>query len=206
MVLSYKSVKQTAEAEIIEKKSRFIATIAPVSTEEEALSFVDNIKKTYKDANHNCFAYRVGLYTLNERRSDDGEPSGTAGVPMLDVLKKEGLINVAAVVTRYFGGILLGGGGLVRAYSSSCAAGLRSAGIVEKRLMQDITVSIDYTLAGKIQYELNGRDIILYNTVYGKDVTFYMRVPFSEIDSAVKLFTQLSSGRLKLNKLGTEYS
>lgn len=205
MILSYRTVKTIAEAELIEKKSRFIATVAPVSTEEEALCFAADIRKKYKDATHNCMAYRVGLNTLYERRSDDGEPSGTAGAPMLEVLRKENVTNVAAIVTRYFGGILLGGGGLVRAYSASCAAGLRTAEVIEKKLMSNVRMTVDYGLAGKFQYEIAGRELILYDTVYDKDVTFCMWIPVEVCDWTEEFFTTLAAGKLTIVKKEADY-
>ena len=126
----YKTVKEEASGEITEKKSRFIATIRPVSTEEEALAFIAEMKKKYWDARHNCSAYIVGTDKPLERCSDDGEPSRTAGMPMLEVLKGNGLSNVCAVVTRYFGGILLGTGGLVRAYQAATAEGVKNSTVI----------------------------------------------------------------------------
>lgn len=205
MVLSYRTVKAIAESEVIEKKSRFIATIAPVSTEEEALCFVEGVRKKYKDATHNCMAYRVGLNTKYEKRSDHGEPSGTAGAPMLEVLRKENVTNVAAVVTRYFGGVLLGGGGLVRAYSASCAAGLHAAEIVEKKLMSNMRVTVDYSLAGKLQYEIARHEFILYDTVYDKDVTFCMWISVEVCEWVKEYFTTLAAGNLIIVKKEDEY-
>ena len=133
MLEQYKTVHVGGEAEIIEKKSRFIATVKPVKSEEEAIAFIETLKKKYWNATHNCFAYVIGEHFQVQRCSDDGEPSGTAGKPMLDVLLGEEIHDVAVVVTRYFGGTLLGTGGLVRAYQSSTKAGLEASKVITKK-------------------------------------------------------------------------
>ena len=142
------------QGELIEKKSRFIATVRPVETEEEAVKFINETKKKYWDARHNCSAFVIGKNQELTRCSDDGEPAGTAGRPMLDVLLKEGIHNTAVVVTRYFGGVLLGTGGLVRAYQGAVQKGLDAAVIVEKFEGQILLITTDYTGLGKIQYLL----------------------------------------------------
>ena len=152
MLEKYKTVYEGGEGEIVEKKSRFIATVRPIQTEEEALAFIEEMKKKYWDARHNCYVYSVGKNREYTRCSDDGEPSGTAGRPMLDVILGEDIYNVAAVVTRYFGGILLGTGGLVRAYSRSLQEGLAASTVIEKTYGISMEVVTDYTGIGKIQY------------------------------------------------------
>ncbi len=148
----YQAVYEGGCAEITEKKSRFIATIRPVESEAEAQAFIDELKKKYYDASHNCSAYCIGVENLISHCSDDGEPSHTAGRPMLDVLIKEGIHNAAVVVTRYFGGTLLGTGGLVRAYSDAVKAGLAACVILEKKLARLYKIQVDYTNIGKLQY------------------------------------------------------
>ena len=150
----YKAVYEGGEGELIEKKSRFIATVIPAESEEEALAFIEAMKKKYWNATHNCSAYVIGEKGQLKRCSDDGEPSGTAGRPMLEVLEGEGIRNVAVVVTRYFGGTLLGTGGLVRAYSASVKAGLASSVIITKIPGVKLKIETDYTGLGKIQYLL----------------------------------------------------
>ena len=145
MLDSYKTVYEGKEGEIVEKKSRFIATVRSVESEEDALSFIEEMRKKYWDARHNCFAYTVGDNREFTRCSDDGEPSGTAGRPMLDVLVGENLYNTAVVVTRYFGGVLLGTGGLVRAYSAATQEGLRASTVIEKIRGISLAVTTDYT-------------------------------------------------------------
>ena len=140
------------EAEFIEKKSRFIATVKPVESEEEASAFIAEMQKKYWDARHNCSAFVIGARQELTRCSDDGEPAQTAGRPMLDVLLREGITNVAVVVTRYFGGVLLGTGGLVRAYQAATQAGLAASVIIEKRPGRKLVIDTDYNGLGKLQY------------------------------------------------------
>ena len=170
MALEYKIVYTGGEAEIVEKKSRFIATVSPVKTEEEALAFIEATKKKYWNARHNCFAYIVGDQQELMRCSDDGEPNGTAGKPMLDVLTGAGLHQVVVVVTRYFGGTLLGTGGLVRAYSSSVQAGLASSQIVTRISGSKLQITTDYPGLGKIQYILGESGIRILDTQYTDQV------------------------------------
>ena len=148
----YKTVLEGGTGEIVEKKSRFIATVRPVKNEEEALAFLEEMRKKYWDARHNCYAYSIGKNREFTRCSDDGEPSGTAGRPMLDVILGEDIYNVAVVVTRYFGGVLLGTGGLVRAYSKAVQEGLAGSLVIEKKKGISLKVTTDYTGIGKIQY------------------------------------------------------
>ena len=152
MLERYKTVYRGKGGEIIEKKSRFIATVRLVETEEEALAFIEEMKKKYWNATHNCFAYVIGERRECVRCSDDGEPSGTAGKPMLDVLLGEELYNTAVVVTRYFGGTLLGTGGLVRAYSKAVQEGLAQSDLIEKQYGNILEIGTDYNGVGKIQY------------------------------------------------------
>ncbi len=182
---AYITVRGRGEAEITEKKSRFIAHIHPVLSESDALGIIEETKKQYWDARHNCYAFVIGTGANPLcRYSDDGEPGGTAGMPMLDVLRGRDIRNTLVVVTRYFGGTLLGTGGLVRAYSSSARAGLEAAGLVRKipNIRQHITV--DYTLSGKVQYEIMNGGHILENTLYTDNVEF---VVLSELDKAQSL-------------------
>lgn len=166
MAEKYKIIYQGGEDEIVEKKSRFIATVFPVRTEEEALGFIEATRKKYWNARHNCFAYVIGDRGELARCSDDGEPQGTAGKPMLDVLLGAEIHNVAVVVTRYFGGVLLGTGGLVRAYSSAVKAGLASSVIITKISGVKLKIDTDYTGLGKIQYILGQRGIKILDSVY----------------------------------------
>ena len=167
MLKCYKTVYRGSEGEIIEKKSRFIATVRLVESEEEALSFIEEMRKKYWNATHNCYAYVIGERRELVRCSDDGEPSGTAGRPMLDVLLGENLYNTAVVVTRYFGGTLLGTGGLVRAYSRAVQEGLAQSDIIEKIYGAILQIETDYNGLGKIQYLIGEKNTGSGIGIYG---------------------------------------
>lgn len=167
----YRSVFKFAYDEFIEKKSRFIGYAKPVKTEEEALDFINEIKRKNKDATHNCHAYIIGRNMLTQRFSDDGEPSGTAGIPMLEVLKKENLTNTAVVVTRYFGGILLGAGGLVRAYTKGAKIAVDRAIKVEIENYKNVLATFDYTHQGKIMNYLNINEVEIADIKYTDKIT-----------------------------------
>ena len=158
-----KIVYKGGEGELVEKKSRFIATVVPVNSEEEALDFIAAMKKKYWNATHNCSAFVVGENYEIQRCSDDGEPQGTAGRPMLDVLLGEEIHNAAVVVTRYFGGTLLGTGGLVRTYSKAVQEGLRESTVIEKKVGALLRIRTDYNGIGKIQYLLGQRGLTITN-------------------------------------------
>lgn len=190
-----KIVFEGGEGEIIEKKSRFIATVKPVDSEEEALDFIAGLKKKYWNATHNCFAFVIGERQETQRCSDDGEPQGTAGRPMLDVLLGEDVHNVAVVVTRYFGGTLLGTGGLVRAYSKSVQEGLRQSTIIEKENGSRITILTDYNGIGKLQYLLGQRNIPIVDSEYTDVVKLQLLVREAEVTELKEAVTEATSGR-----------
>lgn len=198
MLERYKTIYKGSEAEIVEKKSRFIATIRLVETEEEALAFIEEMRKKYWNATHNCFAYTIGERQEIVRAGDDGEPSGTAGRPMLDVLLGEGLHNTAAVVTRYFGGTLLGTGGLVRAYSSAVQAGLNASTIIEKQYGTMLEIQTDYNGIGKIQYFLGQRKIPILESQYTDQVAITILAPQGQIPSLKAEITEATNGRAVL--------
>ncbi len=195
MLLRYKTVLNEGEGEIIEKKSRFIATVRPVKTEDEAKAFIEEMRKKYWNATHNCFAYRVGENSEIQRFSDDGEPGGTAGMPMLNVLSGEDIKNVAVVVTRYFGGTLLGTGGLVRAYSKSTKEGLIQTGVYELILYKRFSVTCEYTMSGKIQYEILNGENIIEDTVYTDKVEYIILVESEKEGAFNKSIAEASQGR-----------
>ena len=195
-----KILYEGGEGEIIEKKSRFIATIQRAESEEEAVSFINAMKKKYWDATHNCSAFVVGEKQMLQRCSDDGEPSGTAGRPMLDVLLGEKVCNIVVVVTRYFGGTLLGTGGLVRAYSKAVQEGLRNCKIIEKRQGYLLAIKTDYTGIGKIQYILGQRGIAITNSEYTDTVTVEALVPSEEKKDLTEEITEATNGRAKFLK------
>lgn len=200
MLETYKTVLEGGTGEITEKKSRFIATVRPVKTEEEALAFLEEMKKKYWDARHNCFVYSVGLNREYTRCSDDGEPSGTAGRPMLDVILGEDIYNVAVVVTRYFGGVLLGTGGLVRAYSKAVQEGLAASRIIEKRRGIALKVTTDYTGIGKIQYIAGERNIPILNSEYTDKVVLELLIPSEDVDAVQKAVIEGTNGRARMEK------
>lgn len=172
-----KTVYSGGEAEIVEKKSRFIATVRPVASEEEAVAFISEMKKKYWDAKHNCSAFVIGDRQEMSRCSDDGEPAQTAGRPMLDVLLREEIHNAAVVVTRYFGGVLLGTGGLVRAYQKATQEGLAASIIIDKREGRKLTVGTDYNGLGKLQYLVAQNGLTTIDTLYTEKVELVLMVP-----------------------------
>lgn len=200
MIKKYKTVNKRAQIEISEKKSRFIATVMPVKTQEEADTFLQELKKEYWNAAHNCYAYQIGERNEIQRFSDDGEPQGTAGKPILDVLKGEELRDTAIVVTRYFGGTLLGTGGLVRAYGRSAKEGVIAAEIVEYILMRRYVITIAYTLVGKIQYLLAENGYITEDEVYTEDVTLHVLVEEDQCDFFEKQIIEHTRAEVDIQK------
>lgn len=172
-----KTVFEGSEGEIVEKKSRFIATVRPVSSEEEAATFIAEMKKKYWDAKHNCSAFVIGDNQELTRCSDDGEPAQTAGRPMLDVLLREGIHNTAVVVTRYFGGVLLGTGGLVRAYQKAVQEGLANSTVIDKQSGRKLVIGTDYTGLGKLQYLIAQKGLATIDTIYTDKVELILMVP-----------------------------
>ena len=198
----YRCIFEGGTGEIEEKKSRFICHVKAVETEEEAVAFINAKKKEYWDARHNCSAFVIGKNAELTRCSDDGEPAGTAGRPMLEVLLNEGIRNVAVVVTRYFGGVLLGTGGLVRAYQAAVKAGLENSSIIEKREGIRASLTSDYTSVGKLQYIFEKNGYTTLEARYEDSVTFILLIPSEEWDRAVKDVTEATSGQTKLVKDG----
>ncbi|MCF2667238.1 YigZ family protein [Faecalicatena contorta] len=200
MLSEYKAVYQGGEGEIVEKKSRFIATVIPAGSEEEVLAFIESVRKKYWDARHHCFAYVIGERNELQRCSDDGEPSGTAGKPMLEVLLGEEIHNVAVVVTRYFGGTLLGTGGLVRAYSAATKQGLASSVIITKILGVKLCISTDYTGLGKIQYILGQRGLQILGSVYTDKVELEALIPEDELAAVKAEITEGTNGQAMMQE------
>lgn len=200
MLKKYKTILEQAEGEIIEKKSRFIATVRPVKTEEDAKTFVEEMKKKYWNATHNVFAYQIGEHNEIQRFSDDGEPQGTAGMPVLNVLQGEDIKDVAVVVTRYFGGTLLGTGGLVRAYGKAAKEGLLAAGIKELVLYSLYQVTVDYTESGKVQYEIIQDGHVLHDTVYTDQVVYTVLVEADRTEEFEKKLLDILKGKIAAKK------
>ena len=194
----YRVVYEGGEGEIVEKKSRFIATVRPIETEEEAVAFINEMKKKYWDARHNCSAFVIGSRQEITRCSDDGEPAQTAGRPMLDVLLREGITKVAVVVTRYFGGVLLGTGGLVRAYQSATQAGLAASKIIEKRQGKKLIIHTDYNGLGKLQYLFGQQKTAILDTEYAADVVLTILVPLEQKDFLYKEITEQTNGTAQM--------
>lgn len=196
MIERYLTVKEDAQSEIEIKKSRFICSFKRVTTEEEAKTFIQAIKKEHWKANHNCSAFVIGDQREIQRSSDDGEPSGTAGVPMLEVLKKNELINVVAVVTRYFGGIKLGTGGLIRAYTQAVSHGLTEVGIVEGTLQQELAIAITYPQLGKLENFLELQQVTVKETRYTDQVIVVCMINETNISQFKAAVTELLSGQV----------
>lgn len=203
MQATYKTIKTDGLAETEIKKSRFLCHLKRVTSEEEAKAFIQGIKKEHWKANHNCSAYLIGEHSEIQRSSDDGEPSGTAGVPMLEVLKKNDLINVCVVVTRYFGGIKLGAGGLIRAYSHAVSHGLQTVGLVMGKLQQEISLDLDYSLLGKLQNSLP--ETTIKETIFAEKVTVICRVDEEQVENFEAEIIDLLQGQVTITQGATGY-
>ncbi|RFZ75770.1 YigZ family protein [Lacrimispora amygdalina] len=202
---AYKILYREGTGELIEKKSRFIASFRSVKTEEEAQSFIEEMRKKYWDASHNCYAWVLGENGEGKRCSDDGEPSQTAGKPMLDVLEGEGIVNICVVVTRYFGGTLLGTGGLVRAYSGAVKEGLKACTVLTLVPAKKLLIDTDYNGSGKIQYLLSRQNIAILNSDYTDRVIFTALVPDEEMLKLQADITEATGGKAKLEVSGFVY-
>ncbi|SER42163.1 YigZ family protein [Lachnobacterium bovis] len=194
-------VYKAGVGEIVEKKSRFIATVRPVTSEEEATKFINEMKKQYWDARHNCSAFVIGDNNEISRCSDDGEPSQTAGRPMLDVLLNEDVHNVAVVVTRYFGGVLLGTGGLVRAYQKAVKEGLNNSVLITKAKGVLYEIGTDYNGLGKLQYYFAQNNITIVNSIYEADVKLEIIIPIDQEEKIIKGAIETTNGTVKYNKV-----
>ncbi len=203
--MSYFTVKGSATSEFQEKKSTFIGYIKRVNTEEEAKNFVNEIKSMHKEATHNVYAYIVGENKGIQRYSDDGEPQGTAGIPVLEVIKKNDLTDVAVVVTRYFGGILLGGGGLIRAYSKGASSAIEEAGIVEKVRGLKLRFTLEYDLIGKIQYLCGTNNWHIEDTMYTDKVELSLFTEVENKETIIADFVEATSGKVTICEEDEEY-
>ena len=201
---SYKTVSWESETSMTEKKSKFIANVRPVDNETEALEFLNKIRSRYPDATHNVYAYVIDENNIF-RYSDDGEPSGTAGMPVLDTIRKEGIVDCLVVVTRYFGGTLLGTGGLVHAYGASAKEGLLKSKIIKRCLCNIVSVNVDYSLSGKIQYKAASENYIVEDTVYGENVEFLICVKPEETERFIKDITDLTNGKAQMDVVDNKY-
>jgi uncharacterized YigZ family protein len=198
LLASYYTVKGYGEHEIEIQKSRFIAYIERAETEEQAQDFIQKIKKKNWNATHNCSAYMIGENDQIQKANDDGEPSGTAGVPILEVLKKKHLKDTVVVITRYFGGIKLGAGGLIRAYGKATSEGIAATGVVERKLMRIMHTNIDYTWLGKVENELRSSIYILKEIHYLDNVEVETFVEESQTDAFIEWMTEMTNGQAKV--------
>ncbi|WP_059103374.1 YigZ family protein [Shouchella shacheensis] len=205
MLSTYRTVKKEGNHEIVIQKSRFIAHIKRTETEEEALRFIEAIKKAHCNATHNCSAYLIGENDLIQKANDDGEPSGTAGVPMLEVLKKRELKDTTVVVTRYFGGIKLGAGGLIRAYGGAVTEGLQAIGLVTRTLTQVMHATIDYTWLGKVENEIRQSSFLLKDIHYLDQVEMEVYVPSTELERFNAWVTELTNGQATVKEGALTY-
>lgn len=200
----YKTVVDEATAEFTEKRSRFIAQVCPVKNEEEALAFLESVRASHREARHNVYAYICRENNIS-RYSDDGEPSGTAGVPVLNVLQKQGLTDVCVVVTRYFGGVLLGAGGLARAYGKSAADGILAAGVCEMIHSAVFQLTVEYPLLGKLQYTIGEKGYQILDTDFGAVPTLTVCTPSANGDSLCKTLTDSTGGKIRITPCGERY-
>lgn len=205
MLEEYLTLGGTGQDMMVIKRSKFIGAAAPAADEGEALAFIEKVKDEHKQATHNVYAYQIGEHNQLQRFSDDGEPSGTAGMPVLEVIKQMDLRNVVVVVTRYFGGTLLGAGGLVRAYTEGAKIGVLAAGVVKMVLHTRFEISVDYTFSGKLQNVVMQSPWRLDDIEYGAQVCFKVLAPPGEDLRVRETFTELTGGQAVINELGTEY-
>ncbi|GIP57231.1 YigZ family protein [Paenibacillus woosongensis] len=200
MLERYKTVRRAGEKEIVIRKSRFIGQIKPVESEAEAIVFIEEIKKKHWNATHNCSAYMIGERDEIQKQSDDGEPSGTAGKPILEVIKQQGLKNVAIVVTRYFGGIMLGAGGLIRAYTDGAVAATEAGEVITRVLHREVFAELDYTWLGKVENELRNREIRTGETAFADNVTLLCLPLESEAEAFKAWLVDLTQGQVVLKE------
>ncbi len=205
MLPHYYTVKQQGQDEIMVQKSRFIGYVRRVETEKAAQDFIQKIKKKHHDATHNCSCYMIGENNQIQKANDDGEPSGTAGVPMLEVLKKQNLKDTAVVVTRYFGGIKLGAGGLIRAYGNTTTKAIKKTGIVKRQLMQGFSVKVDYGLLGKLENILHHSNHIIDAIHYLENVEFIVYVQVSEKENFEKWMIDLTNDQATITRTDEKY-
>lgn len=200
----YKTVSRESETLLVEKKSKFISHVMPVDNEPDALAYLNKIRSQYPDARHNVYAYVIDENNIF-RYSDDGEPSGTAGMPVLDTIRKAGLVDVVVVVTRYFGGTLLGTGGLVHTYSASARQGLEASGIIVRMMCDVVSVSLDYNMAGKLQHKIASEGLLLEDTIYGENVELVICSPQEETERLISEITDLTNGRAQCTVTDRKY-
>ena len=205
MLKEYFTVNKSGSDEYFIQKSRFIGYIKRVETEEAAQDFIKEIKKKHHDATHNCSAYLIGQNDEVQKANDDGEPSGTAGLPMLEVLKKQQLKDTVVVVTRYFGGVKLGAGGLIRTYGTTTSKAIKKTGVVKRKLMQGYSITIEYSLLGTLENELRQSEHIIDNINYLQNVELIVYVDVNKTESFLNWLTNLSSDQAIIKEYNQKY-
>lgn len=205
MIEKYYTINEYGESELIIQKSRFIGYAKRVESEKEAQDFIHSIKKKHYDATHNCSAYLIGDHDEIQKANDDGEPGGTAGVPILEVIKKKDLKYTVIVVTRYFGGIKLGAGGLIRAYSAAASQVIDETGVIERKLMQEFKIEIEYSLLGKVQNEIKDTSFLLGDIVYEDMVFFDILSEIKDEENLKNWIVNLTNDKVIINKKETRF-
>ncbi|MGX4668759.1 YigZ family protein [Cerasibacillus sp. JNUCC 74] len=205
MLDKYYTVKHQGMNELVIQKSRFIGYVKRVETEEEAQAFIQEIKKKHFDATHNCSAYLIGEHDQIQKANDDGEPSGTAGIPILEVLKKQQLKDTAVVVTRYFGGIKLGAGGLIRAYGNTTSQAIKATGVVKRQRMQGFSIIVDYTLSGKLEHAFRQSNYILKTINYTDKVEFIVYVEVGQEKEFREFIVDHTNAQAEITEADTTY-
>lgn len=205
MLTKYYTVNKEGSDQLNIQKSRFIGYVKRVESEEEAIDFIQKIKKKHHDATHNCSAYMIGQHDQIQKANDDGEPSGTAGIPILEVLKKQQLKDTAVVITRYFGGIKLGAGGLIRAYSSATSKAISTTGVVERKLTQGISITVDYTLLGLLENEIRQSKHLLDHINYAENVELMVYIEIDHVKTFKQWMTNLTNGKAHIKETAVKY-
>ncbi|WP_077319984.1 YigZ family protein [Virgibacillus proomii] len=205
MLDKYFTVKHQGMNELVIQKSRFIGYVKRVETEEEAQAFIQEIKKKHFDATHNCSAYLIGEHDQIQKANDDGEPSGTAGIPILEVLKKQQLKDTAVVVTRYYGGIKLGAGGLIRAYGNTTSQAIKATGVVKRQRMQGFSIIVDYTLSGKLEHAFRQSNYILKTINYTDKVEFIVYVEVGQEKEFREFIVDHTNAQAEITEADTTY-
>ena len=202
---SYITVPEQASDEIVIQKSRFIGYACPCSSEEEAIQFIRTIREMHREARHHCFAYIIGMNSGIIRYSDDGEPNGTAGLPILNVLKNEKIVNCCVVVVRYFGGVLLGTGGLSRAYSQGCKIALDAAGLVQMELSSETRCLVSYSLWNTVQFVLQKMNVKVHDVIYHDMVEFLLDTRTKDFENTVRILTDKTDGKISFGESEKKY-
>lgn len=202
---SYITVSEQASDEIVIQKSRFIGYVCPCSSEEEAIQFIRTIREMHREARHHCFAYIIGMNSGIIRYSDDGEPNGTAGLPILNVLKNEKIVNCCVVVVRYFGGVLLGTGGLSRAYSQGCKIALDAAGLVQMELSSETRCLVSYSLWNTVQFVLQKMNVKIHDVIYHDKVEFLLDTRTKDFENTVRILTDKTDGKISFGESEKKY-